>query len=87
MEFSDYIRILRRNWLVAVTLVVVGIAAAAAYTATRVPTYESSSTVFVSTQGGSTTAELQQGSSFTQARINTYVGLVDTPAVLAPVGS
>jgi len=85
MELSDYIRVLRKNWLVILVLTVVGLGAATAYTLTRTPTYESSSTIFVSTQGGSTTAELQQGSSFTQARINTYVGLVATPAVLNPV--
>ncbi|MDQ1083855.1 MULTISPECIES: polysaccharide biosynthesis tyrosine autokinase [Microbacterium] len=85
MELSDYIRILRKNWLMMVVLTLLGVGAATAYTLTRTPVYESQSTVFVSTQGGSTTAELQQGSSFTQARINTYVGLVDTPAVLDPV--
>lgn len=85
MELSDYVRILRKNWLVVVALTLLGLAAATLYTATRTPIYESSSTVFVSTQAGSTTAELQQGSSFTQARINTYVGLVNTPIVLDPV--
>jgi len=85
MELSDYIRILRKNWLVIVTLTLLGLGVATAFTLTRTPTYESSSTIFVSTQGGSTTAELQQGSNFTQARINTYVGLVTTPAVLDPV--
>ncbi|MDT0117727.1 polysaccharide biosynthesis tyrosine autokinase [Microbacterium sp. PRF11] len=85
MELSDYVRILRKNWLVIVLTTLVGLGAATAYTFTRVPTYESSSTVFVSTQAGSTTAELQQGSVFAQARINTYVGLVQTPAVLNPV--
>lgn len=85
MELSDYIRILRKNWLVVVALTLLGLGGALAYTLTRTPIYESSSAVFVSTQAGSTTAELQQGSSFTQARINTYVGLVTTPIVLDPV--
>lgn len=85
MELNDYIRILRKNWLVILVLGVVGLGAATVFTLTRTPAYESESTIFVSTQGGSTTAELQQGSNFTQARINTYVGLVNTPAVLDPV--
>ena len=85
MELSDYIRILRKNWLVIIVLTLVGLGAAAAYSLTRTPIYESSSTVFVSTQTGGTAAELQQGSNFTQARINTYVGLVTTPVVLNPV--
>ncbi len=85
MELSDYIRILRKNWLVIVVLTLLGLGAAAGYSLTRTPIYESSSTVFVSTQAGSTAAELQQGSTFTQARINTYVGLASTPVVLNPV--
>ncbi|WP_295835803.1 polysaccharide biosynthesis tyrosine autokinase [uncultured Microbacterium sp.] len=85
MELSDYIRLLRKNWLTVLGLTLVGLVIATIFTLTRTPTYESSSTVFVSTQGGTTTAELQQGSTFTQARINTYVGLVTTPAVLDPV--
>lgn len=85
MEPSDYIRTLRKNWLVIVLLTLLGVGVAAGYTFTRTPIYESSSTVFVSTQAGSTAAELQQGSSFAQARINTYVGLATTPVVLGPV--
>ncbi|MDF2045932.1 polysaccharide biosynthesis tyrosine autokinase [Microbacterium sp. Kw_RZR3] len=85
MELSVFIRTLRKNWLVIVLLTFLGLAGSSAYTLTRVPLFESSSTVFVSTQAGSTVAELQQGSSFAQARINTYVGLVSTPAILDPV--
>ncbi|PVE58837.1 YveK family protein, partial [Microbacterium testaceum] len=85
MELSDYIRILRKNWLVLIVLTALGLAAATAYTLARTPIYESSSTVFVSTQAGGTAAELQQGSTFTQARINTYVGLATAPIVLDPV--
>jgi capsular exopolysaccharide synthesis family protein len=85
MELRDYIRILRKNWLVMVALIVVSLGVSAVYTFTRTPVYESASTIFVSTQAGNTAAELQQGSTFTQARINTYVGLVGTPIVLTPV--
>ncbi|PTT17118.1 chromosome partitioning protein [Microbacterium sp. HMWF026] len=85
MELSDYIRILRKNWLVLLVLTVLGFVTALGYTLTRTPTFESSSTVFVSTQAGGTAAELQQGSTFTQARINTYVGLATAPVVLTPV--
>lgn len=85
MELSDLIRTLRKNWLVIVALTFLGTSTAAGYTLTRTPVYDSTSQVFVSTQAGSTAAELQQGSSFTQARINTYLGLVNTPIVLDPV--
>ncbi|MDJ1114442.1 polysaccharide biosynthesis tyrosine autokinase [Microbacterium dauci] len=85
MELSDYIRILRKNWVIIVVLTMLGLGAAAGYSLTRTPTYEASSTVFVSTQTGGSAAELQQGSSFTQQRINTYVGVATKPIVLNTV--
>lgn len=85
MELSDYITVLRRHWvlIVALTLVVVG--AAAAWSLTRTPLFESTSKVFVSVQGGTSINDLQQGSTFTQARVSAYVNLVTTPMVLDPV--
>ncbi|WP_292834278.1 polysaccharide biosynthesis tyrosine autokinase [Microbacterium sp.] len=84
MELSDYIRVLRKSWLIIVAAALVGVAAAAAYSLTRTPLYSAESQVFVSTQGGGTIGELQQGSTFTQARVTTYTNLVTTPIVMAP---
>ncbi|WP_100345678.1 polysaccharide biosynthesis tyrosine autokinase [Compostimonas suwonensis] len=85
MELRDYIRILRKSWVLIVVLVLVGIGAAAAYSITQTPVYSSSAKVFVSTSGGSTVSELQQGNTFTQQRVKTYADLVNTPIVLLPV--
>lgn len=85
MELTDYIRILRKNWLIIVLATVLGVGAAAGYSLTRTPTYEAQSTVFVSSQTGTTIQELQQGSTFTQARVTTYTNLVSTPIVMNPV--
>jgi len=85
MELSDYIRILRKNWLVIVATTLIGISAAAGYSLTRTPMYEASSRVFVSTQAGGTVQELQQGGSFALQRVGTYVQLAESPLVLNPV--
>lgn len=85
MELSDYLRILRKNVAVILVALFVGVAVAGAWSWTRTPVYQAQSKVFVSTQAGSTIGELQQGSSFTQARVLTYVDLVSTPTVLGPV--
>ncbi|MEI3865709.1 polysaccharide biosynthesis tyrosine autokinase [Microbacterium sp. CCNWLW134] len=85
MELIDYIRILRKNWLIIVVATLLGIGVAATYSLTRTPQYETQSTVFVSSQTGSTIQELQQGNTFTQARVTTYTNLVDTPIVMNPV--
>ncbi|MFK4808257.1 polysaccharide biosynthesis tyrosine autokinase [Microbacterium sp. ZW CA_36] len=85
MELTDYIRILRKNWVIIVVATLVGIGIAAAWSLTRTPQYEAQSTVFVSTQSGSTIQDLQQGSNFTQSRVQTYTNLVTTPIVVNPV--
>ncbi|MFJ6653830.1 polysaccharide biosynthesis tyrosine autokinase [Microbacterium sp. NPDC091313] len=85
MELSDYIRILRKNWLVIVATTLLGIAVAAGYSLTRTPMYEASSRIFVSTSAGGTVAELQQGGTFALQRVSTYVQLAKTPIVLNPV--
>lgn len=85
MELTDYIRILRKNWVIIVVATLVGIGVAAVWSLTRTPEYEASSTVFVSTQSSGSIQELQQGSTFTQGRVQTYAQLVTTPIVMNPV--
>lgn len=85
MELIDYIRILRKNWLIIVVATLLGIGIAATYSLTRTPQYETQSTVFVSSQSGSTIQDLQQGNVFTQQRVTTYTNLVSTPIVMNPV--
>ncbi|MGK3953990.1 polysaccharide biosynthesis tyrosine autokinase [Microbacterium sp. I2] len=85
MELTDYIRILRKNWVIIVVATLVGVGVAAVWSLTRTPEYEASSTVFVSTQSSGSIQELQQGSTFTQARVQTYSQLVTTPIVMNPV--
>ncbi len=85
MELSDYIRILRKNWLIIVVLTLVGIGIAAVFSLTRTPLYDAESKVAISTQSGSSIGELQQGSNFSEARVNTYVNLITTPIVIDPV--
>jgi capsular exopolysaccharide synthesis family protein len=85
MELTDYIRILRKNWIIIVLAMLLGVGAAAGYSLTRTPVYEAQSTVFVSTQAGGTIGEMQQGQSFTQSRVTTYTNLVSAPIVMNPV--
>ncbi|MDN4472029.1 polysaccharide biosynthesis tyrosine autokinase [Demequina zhanjiangensis] len=84
MELQDYIRILRKNWILIAVTFALAVAAAFTYTAVTPPTYTSSSKVFVSTSGASSASELQSGSSFTLARVATYADLATTQSVLGP---
>lgn len=87
MSIRDYLNMLRRSWYVVVVLTLLGAGAGWAYSALSVPQYSSTARVFVSTSGGDSVAELQQGNSFTQQRVKTYADLVSTPIVLDPVVS
>ncbi|MGV8896370.1 MAG: polysaccharide biosynthesis tyrosine autokinase [Rhodoglobus sp.] len=85
MELRDYIRILRKSWVLIVLLTLVTVSAAAAYSIAQTPQFSASTRVFVSSQSADSTSELVQGSTFTQARVKTYSSLVTTPIVLLPV--
>ncbi|SKC70390.1 polysaccharide biosynthesis tyrosine autokinase [Plantibacter cousiniae (nom. nud.)] len=85
MELTDYLRVLRKYWVLIVALVLVGVATAAAYSLAKTPEYSSSAKVFVSTQSSDNVSDLTQGNTYSQQRVKTYVNLVSTPIVLQPV--
>jgi capsular exopolysaccharide synthesis family protein len=85
VELRDYIRILRKSWVMILLLALVAVAAASTVSILQTPKYSATSKVFVSTQSGGTTSELAQGNSFTVQRVKTYSDLVTTPIVLLPV--
>lgn len=85
MELRDYIRILRKGWVLIVLLTLVGVGAASAFSILQTPKFSATAKVFVSTQSSGTTSELAQGNTFTVQRVKTYSDLVNTPIVLLPV--
>jgi succinoglycan biosynthesis transport protein ExoP len=85
VEIRDYLRILRKSWVLIVVLALVSVAAAATYSIVQVPQYSSSATVFVSTSASSSVSDLAQGNSFSLQRVKTYAELATTAIVLAPV--
>lgn len=76
---------LRKRWRVIafVTLVVVALAAGVTMATTKM--YAASTQFFVSTSGGDNVSALQQGNTFTQARVKSYSQLLESPKVLSPV--
>lgn len=85
MELNDYIRILRKSWILIITLTLVGVAGAAGFSLLQTPQYSATSKVFVSTQSSGSVTDLAQGNTFTVQRVNTYSDLATTPIVLLPV--
>lgn len=85
MELRDYLRILRRNWLLIVTCALIGLLVGAVASFAVRPTYMAQTKLFVAIQSSGSVQELQQGNTFTQARVQSYVETVTEPLVLQPV--
>ncbi|MDT0193810.1 polysaccharide biosynthesis tyrosine autokinase [Arthrobacter sp. AB6] len=85
MELKDYLRIIRRNWIVVVACALIGILGAGAVSLLMKPNYRSETKLFVALQNSGSVSELQQGNAFSQARVQSYVKTVTTPTVLQPV--
>lgn len=85
MELRSHIRILRRNWLVLVVLTLAGLVAAGAASALTKPAYTADTQLFVAIQNSGSIAELSQGNTFGQSRVQSYVKTISTPVVLQPV--
>lgn len=86
MELSDYIRIVRKYWMLLVAATLVGLGLGAVASLVQTPTYSASTQVFVSVQSGDTSLELAQGNTYTLSRVQTYASLVDSQRVLEGVG-
>jgi succinoglycan biosynthesis transport protein ExoP len=85
MEIRDYLRILRKRWVVIATFTLLGIAAAAGATILTTPMYQASTLVYIQVQSSGSIGELVQGSSFVQGQVKSFAEVVNTPRVLEPV--
>ncbi len=85
MELQDYLGILRKRWLSIVVLTVLATGAAVAASLLTAPSYQATTQVYVSVQGGTTTSEMLQGANFTRQQVTSYAKLVTSPLVLSPV--
>ncbi|PPF25858.1 hypothetical protein C5C18_09845 [Rathayibacter tritici] len=87
MGIREYGRLLRRGWLVISIAVALGLAAASVATLVSESEYRAQTTVFVSVSTADNQSSAEVGASFTsaEARVASYVALVDSSSVLQPV--
>jgi succinoglycan biosynthesis transport protein ExoP len=85
VELRDYVRIIRKGWILITAIALAAIAAAAAYSFVKTPEYSASAKVFVSVQSNDTVTDLVQGNTFAQNRVKSYAEIATTPKVLDPV--
>jgi capsular exopolysaccharide synthesis family protein len=87
MSLADHLSVLRRSWWLVALAALLGLAASAAVSTTSPRVYASSTQVFVSVQGTSTSTavEVGQGSAAAQQKVRSYVDVVTSSRVLEPV--
>lgn len=77
MDLADYVRALRRRWLLMLACLVASLGTSIGLTVTATPTYESQARLFIaSTQ--TTTTEALQGAQLSAARITSYAEMIQT---------
>lgn len=86
MELRDYVRVLHRNWILIVVLLILGLAGGAGSAALQQPKYVASTQLYVSVRTeGAATGDLVQGTTFARQMVTSYVDVVGTALVLEPV--
>jgi capsular exopolysaccharide synthesis family protein len=85
VTLREYLLSLRKNWLVILTLTILGGLAGYGYAQLQPEIYKSQSTVMVIPARGDSTTELVQGSNYVESLVQTYAVVATSPAVLNPV--
>lgn len=84
LDIRDYLRILRRHWILILAASLAGVLIGGLASVLTRPTYVADTQLFVAIQGSGSVQELQQGNTFSQARVQSYVKTVNSPVVLQP---
>jgi len=86
MEIHDYVRVLRRNIVLIISLALIGVSGGALAALTTTPRYEASTQLFVAVgSNAGTTSEMNQGTSFARQAVTSYVSVIPSAIVLDPV--
>ncbi len=87
MNLRDYVRVVRKRWLLLVGCLVLCLAGGVLLTVTTTKKYESTAQLFVSSSNSedTTNSQLAQGSTYTLARVQSYTAVADSPAVAQSV--
>lgn len=83
MDLRDYLRVLRRRWLLIAATTLLFVLAAAGLTALATPQYSSTAQLFITTQQSDTASDTYQGGLFSAQRVTSYADLVTKSTVLA----
>ena len=85
MTVQDYLRVLREQWIVIVSVAVLAVIVAGCVAFLRPPEYTAKLTMYVSAQTADTADSAYQGSLLSQQRVTSYVELVSSTRVSGEV--
>ncbi|MCR2823941.1 polysaccharide biosynthesis tyrosine autokinase [Microbacterium sp. zg.Y909] len=86
MDLHDYVRILRRNLVLIISLALIGVSAGALVALTTPARYTASTQLYVAVgSNAGTTSEMTQGTNFARQAVTTYVSVIPSAIVLDPV--
>jgi succinoglycan biosynthesis transport protein ExoP len=85
VELRDYIRVIRKRWLLIALSAMAGLAIGATASILITPQYEARTLSFVSVQNAGTMQEFNQGALYTQSMIKSFTEAISSPAVLSKV--
>lgn len=88
MDLRDFLRVLRRQWVLVVVGLLLGTCAGAVIILRATPIYSSTARLFVSTPGSdSANAQMYQGGLFSQQRVTSYADLIKGSTVAERVAA
>ncbi|MFD9128983.1 polysaccharide biosynthesis tyrosine autokinase [Kitasatospora sp. NPDC059571] len=85
VDLRAFAKAVARRWLSITLLALVGLGCGLGVAALSVPQYEAASQIFVSTRATGDIAELNQGSAFSQARVQSYAEIIPSPTIAKAV--
>jgi capsular exopolysaccharide synthesis family protein len=86
VDLRDYLRLLRKGWPIVLACLALGAAAGIGLTLATTKVYQASVQTFVATSNTTTSsADLAQGNTFTQDRVQSYTSIANSPAVTTAV--
>ncbi|MFF7892628.1 polysaccharide biosynthesis tyrosine autokinase [Streptomyces sp. NPDC007907] len=85
LDFQGFLKALARRWPTVVVCLVLAVGAALAVTSVSTPVYEAKAQLFVATRTGENSIDLNEGQTFSQARVQSYAEIVRTRQVTAAV--
>jgi polysaccharide biosynthesis transport protein len=84
LELRDYVRILHRNWVLILSLTVLGAAVGFGWSLLKTPEYEATTELYVSVRStdSALVGELAQGTNYARQAVTSFVDVVNSAVVL-----